>query len=277
MNRKRIHDVDIVEHEGTTYAEPLSGLRVSWGSILAGTLGIVAVSLILFALSSAVTLSCTHASMDSMKGTFIALFVCAIATTLIGSVVGGWFAGYLPGNRRRFVAGSHAFLAWALAFVLATAWGMGTLRGLAQTSTQIATTAAGAAAQTVGATASGIAGSPMTMDQKVVGILESLGYPHSEAVTMVEQGKSEIQSQLRSGPTIGPSKAGMANAADDALGAAAGMSWAWFGTWFISGLLAIAGGLAAASRLRRHRVVGEREVITTEPVVIAPATTPHPV
>ncbi len=40
---------DVDEHTGTSYAEPLAGLRVSWGSILAGTLGLVAISTILWA------------------------------------------------------------------------------------------------------------------------------------------------------------------------------------------------------------------------------------
>jgi hypothetical protein len=64
------------ERPVATYAQPLSRLQVSWGSILAGALAMLAVSLILWALCLAVTLSATSASVGSVKGAITAGLVC---------------------------------------------------------------------------------------------------------------------------------------------------------------------------------------------------------
>src|SRR4051794_30566507 len=85
---------------GRTYAEPLSGLRVSWGAILAGAVATLAVALILWALALAIVLTVTNADVGSVRASAIALWIAGIATTLIGAFVGGALAGYLPGNPR---------------------------------------------------------------------------------------------------------------------------------------------------------------------------------
>src|SRR5262245_19101116 len=113
--------------QGGSYAQPLSGLRVSWGSILAGAVTMMAVSLILWALALAIVLTASHATFGSFKGGVMALWICAMVTTLIGGFVGGALAGYLPGNRSRIIAVLHGFLAWCVAFVIASAVEWGTL------------------------------------------------------------------------------------------------------------------------------------------------------
>lgn len=136
-----LNDVD--EHDGATYAEPLAGLRVSWGSILAGALAFLAISLILLALAAAITLTATNATVPSMKGMLLALWICGMATTLVGAFAGGLLAGYLPGNKSRALGAIHGFLAWAVAFVVMTLSGGGLVRGLSQ-ATQATTDAAAA-------------------------------------------------------------------------------------------------------------------------------------
>jgi len=131
MNRTTLLN-DIDEHDGTTYAEPLAGLRVSWGSILAGALGFLAIALLLWAFAAAITLSATNATVPSLKRTLAALWICGMATTVIGSIFGGWLAGYLPGNKNRAIGAIHGFLAWAVAFVVMTISGGGLVRGLTQ-------------------------------------------------------------------------------------------------------------------------------------------------
>src|SRR4051812_249031 len=114
---------EVVREDATiaTYAQPLSRLQVSWGSILAGAVTVLAVSLILWAFALAIILTATSASVGSVKGSLIAALICGIVTTLIGSFVGGAVAGYLPGNPRRSITVAHAFLAWAIAFLMSTA------------------------------------------------------------------------------------------------------------------------------------------------------------
>jgi len=131
MNRTALLN-DIDEHDGTTYAEPLAGLRVSWGSILAGALGFLAIGLLLWAFAAAIILSATNATPHSLRGTLMALWICGIATTIIGSIFGGWLAGYLPGNKNRAIGAIHGFLAWAVAFVVMTISGGGLVRALTQ-------------------------------------------------------------------------------------------------------------------------------------------------
>src|SRR6476659_5474188 len=97
---------------GHTYAEPLAGLRVSWGSILAGAVAALAVSLLLWSLALAIILSVTHAT--ALRETLVAMGICSVVTTLVGALAGGWLAGYLPGNPNRLIASVHAFLAWGL-------------------------------------------------------------------------------------------------------------------------------------------------------------------
>ena len=143
MHRTTLLLNDVDEHDGATYAEPLAGLRVSWGSILAGALAFLAISLILLAFAAAITLTATNATVASIKGTLLALWICGMATTLIGAFFGGWLAGYLPGNKNRAIGAIHGFLAWAVAFVVMTVSGGGLVRGLTQ-ATQATSDAAAA-------------------------------------------------------------------------------------------------------------------------------------
>lgn len=100
---------------GGTYAEPLSGLQVSWGALLAGTVTLFASSLILFGFCLAILLTATDTV--SSGGGRIAAILAGIASLIVGGYLGGLAAGYLAGNPRRFVAGTHAFLAWCVAFL----------------------------------------------------------------------------------------------------------------------------------------------------------------
>lgn len=256
-------DIEAIdESETRTYAEPLAGLRVSWGSILAGALGVVAISLILWALAAAITLTATNASVSSVGRTVVALWICAMATTLVGAFFGGWLAGYLPGNRSAVIGGLHGFFAWALAFLVTSAAGVGVLGSVARTTTEVATTAAAATAQTAGATVGGVAGGQMTLDKNAQNLLESLGYTPSESAMMVQHGKARIQRELRGG---GPAMPNARGAIGRAIEWTAGLTWSWFGTWIVSAALAIAGGVMGSMRLRRG--IAERPRPVTRPPV----------
>ncbi|MEO6576834.1 MAG: hypothetical protein ABIP89_23505, partial [Polyangiaceae bacterium] len=142
-------------------------------------------SLILLALALAIILTVTHATPTSLRGSAIAIGICSIATTLIGAFIGGTFAGYLPGNSSRLLAGAHAFFAWGVAFLFATMFELSMISGVARTTTQAATDMVGAAAQTAGSAVGGAASGSPDLDQRAFGLLKSLGYSDSEARNMV--------------------------------------------------------------------------------------------
>lgn len=264
---------DVYAQEGRSYAQPLAGLRVSWGAILAGALAIVAVSTILWALALAIILTATKATFPSMAGSLIALWICAMVTTLIGGLVGGWFAGYLPGNRNTLIGGLHGFLAWGLAFVVMSAMYFGTIGSVTRTAADLTVTTAAAGVQAAGATVGGVAGSPQTLQSKAVGFLESLGYTPAESQAMVRDAQGEIQKTLRRGPaTATPTAASVFGPVIDW---GAGLAWSWWGTWLVTSALAVFGGMFSARQLSRAVRRPEEEELEPVPISVTPA--PEPV
>jgi hypothetical protein len=260
-----LNDVD--EHDGTTYAEPLAGLRVSWGSILAGALAMITVTGILWALAAAIVFTATNATIASLKGTLIALWTCAMVTTLAGAFVGGWLAAYLPGNKNRVIGAVHGALAAALAFILMSAVWIGSAAGIARTATEATVTAATGAIEGVGSATSGEA----ALDRKARNFLMSLGYTNAEAGAMVHDAQIAVQRSLRGGapPTTGASAHDVARTFIDW---GAGLTWSWFGTWLLSCILAIAGGLISVGQLRpRFRARPIETPVVTPPPVEQPA------
>jgi len=114
-----------------TYAEPLSGLRVSWGSVLAGAVAMVAVALILGSLAVGIISLAAHPTASSVRSSALALWVCGMATTLVGALVGGYLAGYLPGSTRPGIVAAHGFLAWCVALLISFAFALYLVRGAA--------------------------------------------------------------------------------------------------------------------------------------------------
>jgi hypothetical protein len=247
-----------------TYAQPLSRLQVSWGSILAGAVSMVAASLIVWALCLAIILSATSASVGDVKGALIAGFVTSIITTLIGAFIGGMVAGYLPGNPRRVVSVAHGLIAWAVAFIFSGLLHLSVLSGVTRTAAQALTATTSAAVQSAGSAVGGAAGGAGTLDQKARGLLETLGYAPAEAAAMVESARTDLQQILRGeGPPARQVQAGAQQVAARAKGAldtvirwTAGYVWLWWATWLVAGGLAAAGASAVIKRARR---IPERE------------------
>lgn len=255
------------ERPVATYAQPLSRLQVSWGSILAGSVSLFAVSGLLWSLCLAIILSATHASVGSVKGALIAGYVTAIVTTLIGAFVAGMLAGYLPGNPRRIVSVAHGFIAWAVAFVFSALLHLTLFGAAARTTVDVAASTTSAAVQSAGAAvagAAGAAGGPATLEPKAMSLLEELGYSPAEARTMVASARNDIQEVLRGqGPKAQQVQTGAQQAAaqargalDTMLGWTAGYVWLWWATWTAAAALAMAG---AATMVGRTRRIPERE------------------
>jgi large-conductance mechanosensitive channel len=257
-------DIIAEQRPVATYAQPLSRLQVSWGSVLAGTFSMLAVSLIAWSLCLAIIFSAMHASVGSVKGALIAAFVTSIVTTLIGAFVGGMVAGYLPGNPRRFISVAHGFIAWAVAFVLSAFVNFSVVSGVTRTATQVLTATTSAAVQSAGAAVGGAAGGALGFEQKARSLLETLGYSPSEASSMVDSARTDLQNVLRGqGPKAQQLQTGAQQAAVQVRGALdtvidwmAGFMWAWWATWLVSAGLAMGGALLVLERTRR---VPERE------------------
>ena len=250
-----MEDERIVEQGRTgTYAEPLSRLQVSWGAVLAGAVTLLAVSLSLWALSLAVIFSATTPTVTSLKGSVLAAAIASIVATLIGGFVGGAVAGYLPGNPRRLITMAHGFLAWALSFLVAVAVQTSLVADVTRTATTAVVSTTSAAVQSAGAAVGSAAGAPMPLDQRVVGLLESLGYSSTEARQMVQSARSDLQNVLRG--NTGQAQAQRAGeqvrgALDTLFGWFSLYFWLWFATWTLTGILAVLGASLVVERVRR--------------------------
>jgi hypothetical protein len=184
--------------------------------VLAGAVTALAVSLLLWALAVGIVALATHPAAGSLRGGAIALWVCAMGTTLIGALVGGWLAGYLTGTPRSGLGAAHGFLAWAVALIITFAFQFIMLRGAAFAATN-------ALAQS--------------------GMLQGTGETYPGGGGGAEPGSGASQQQQ------------MTNMGHDAINTMVGISWSWFGTWAVSMLLAMGAGAAATSRLRGRRTV----------------------
>jgi hypothetical protein len=242
-----------------TYAQPLSRLQVSWGAILAGAVTTLAVSLLLWAFALAIVFSATTPTVASLKGSVAAAWITGIVTTLIGGLAGGAVAGYLPGNPRRLITITHGFLAWALAFLVAVAAQSATAGGAARIVTDALVTTTSAAVQSAGSAVGGAAGAPIPLDQRLTGLLESIGYSRAESTQMVGSARADLQDVLRG--RTGQAQAQRAGeqvrgGLDTLFSWAALYLWIWFATWVLTGALSMLGASMIVNRVRK---VPERE------------------
>jgi hypothetical protein len=98
------------------------GAGVSWGAVASGAVALLAVALVVWALALAIVSLAAHPTGGSLKGAAVALWISAMAATLVGGFVGGWFASIGTGAERRKLVLAQAFLAWGLAFLVSFAF-----------------------------------------------------------------------------------------------------------------------------------------------------------
>lgn len=253
-----------------TYAEPLSGLRVSWGSILAGTLAMLGVALILWALALAIVLSATGPTVDAFRADAVALGICAIVTTLVGAFAGGMLSGFLPGNPRRAIGGVHGFLAWAVAFIAVSAMG-GTVLGAGMM----------APGRSIAALPGHEPSVATLVEERAVQALEGAGYTRMQAEEILHSNaESALQGRLDGRPAAQPNQPpGTPNTAITPNSAVttwgAGVAWLWFLTWAVAGIIATLAGAAATRGSRNYDITDDFVVprprrFTTEPTPAVP-------
>src|SRR5215472_12549856 len=99
-------------------AVPLVESRVSWAAALAGAVTMLAVAILLWGLAIAIV-AVSARPFVSFHQSVVALWICAMAVTLIGAIAGGYTAGFLSRDRGPELGAMHGFLAWGVALLAA--------------------------------------------------------------------------------------------------------------------------------------------------------------
>lgn len=123
--------------------------RVSWGSIIAGVVTVMSISLLLTTLGTSLGLSMlSPQSEDVINGADKAVLIWSVVSIVLSLACGGFVAGRLAG-----VDGTlHGFLSWATALLVASVLGFAAAGGILH----MAGNAVGAAASAAGSAVSGL-------------------------------------------------------------------------------------------------------------------------
>jgi hypothetical protein len=109
-------------------ASPTSRLR--WSAILAGAVTFMSVGLLLWGLAFAIVSLVSHPWTGMMRGSALALWICAMGATIAGAAVGGWIAGTTLGGAGPRWGALHGFVTWAVALIAAFGLQLFVMRGL---------------------------------------------------------------------------------------------------------------------------------------------------
>ncbi len=122
--------------------------RVSWGSIIAGVVTVLAVSLLLTTLGTSLGFSLLSPQSDDMiNGADKAFLVWSVISIVLSLACGGFVSGRLAGANGII----HGFLSWATSLLVASVLGFAAAGGILH----MAGSAAGAAASATGSAVSG--------------------------------------------------------------------------------------------------------------------------
>ncbi|HBN1710129.1 TPA: CAP-Gly protein [Escherichia coli] len=123
--------------------------RVSWGSIIAGVVTVMAVSLLLTTLGSGLGFSLlSPQSDDVINGADKAVLIWSVISIVLSLACGGFVAGRLAGADGTI----HGFLSWATSLLVASVLGFAAAGGVLH----MAGSAVGAAASATGSAVSGL-------------------------------------------------------------------------------------------------------------------------
>ncbi|WP_420394135.1 hypothetical protein [Acuticoccus sp.] len=165
-------------------APPFS--RISWGSIIAGTLCAFALQLLLNLVGLGLGLAAVDLSEGNIGSFGIGAGIWWGLSAIISLIVGGWIAGRLAGVPIRLTAAIHGASVWALATLL-TVW-------LATTTlSTVVSGAFGAVGQIGQATASAVGGLAGNIDIPNVPALA----PGNTAVTEAGQQRQSVMRSIR--------------------------------------------------------------------------------
>lgn len=141
--------------------------RVSWGSIIAGVVTVMSISLLLTTLGTSLGLSMlSPQSEDVINGADKAVLIWSVVSIVLSLACGGFVAGRLAG-----IDGTlHGFLSWATALLVASVLGFAAAGGIlhmAGNAVGAATSAAGSAVSGLGSAAGKAAGMTADMGKNI--------------------------------------------------------------------------------------------------------------
>lgn len=166
--------------------------RVSWGSIIAGVVTVIAMSLLLATLGSGLGFSMlSPQSDDVINGADKTVLIWSVISIVLSLACGGFVAGRLAG-----VDGSiHGFLSWATSLLVASVLGFAAAGGVLH----MAGNAIGAAASATGTAVNGLgsaAGKASDISQNIadrLGLNTQLTAPDAEGRVLEALRKSRIK------------------------------------------------------------------------------------
>lgn len=141
----------------------------SWGAIIAGTVTVIAVTLLLSLLTAAMGLSTVDAkSSDPLSGVGTAFGVSSAITLLLSLAAGGFVAGRLAGR----TGYTHGFLTWAVSLILAVLFGIMTISGAVRMTASTAGAVASGAGSVLSASGSAVASVAGSINADLVGEID---------------------------------------------------------------------------------------------------------
>jgi hypothetical protein len=249
--------------DATIIDDAAGGSRVSWGAVLAGTVVMLAVSTILWVLALAIVSMVTRPTAASLRGSGMALWICAIGTTAIGGLFGGMVAGFTPGFERWRFASLHGFVAWGLALLLALGFDLAVMKSSVDAASAAVSgivsgeRAAEHAMAPPGGPAAGSslpgAQSSLPQGQPPAG---AMGYDGRRGYPRGEYRGQPGATLMQPPPPSARGPYGGGSALEALIGTSADASWSWFIAWLAAGILAIAGAKIGARRHGRRYVEG---------------------
>jgi hypothetical protein len=111
-------------------AEAAPSSRLRWSAILAGAVTFVSVGLLLWGLAFAIVSLLAHPWTGMVRGSALALWICAMGVTIVGAAAGGWIAGGAIAGARPGSGALHGFVTWAVALIAAFGLQLFVMRGL---------------------------------------------------------------------------------------------------------------------------------------------------
>lgn len=145
--------------------------NISWGSIIAGVVTVVAVSLLLTTLGTSLGLSMlSPQSDDVINGADKAVLAWSVVSVVLSLGCGGFVAGRLAGTDGTI----HGFLSWATSLLVVSLLGFAVAGGILN----MAGSAIGTAASVTGSTVSGLS----TAAVKATGVTANIGQNIAESI-----------------------------------------------------------------------------------------------
>lgn len=176
--------------------QPELNRRVSWGSIIAGVVTVMAVSLLLTTFGTSLGFSLLSPQSDDMvNGTDKAVLVWSVISIVLSLACGGFVAGRLAGADGTI----HGFLSWATSLVVASVLGFAAAGGILHMAGSVVGTAAfasGSAVSGMSSAAGNVSGATAGIAQNIahgLGLNTQLTAPQANRTVLEALRKSNIK------------------------------------------------------------------------------------